>query len=620
MKQIILALLILALYASGVFALRPKTDYQPSYLEITDVERQDTCLRLSVILKHLPGYWVIISKNAYLQSHNDTTKKYKIIGAENIELGKRTWMKESGQGEAVLIFEKVPFDVKVVDMMEVEDNGKIETVVLGLNLEEKDTTTPPAMIAPKTLFGATSSDDWEGLDPARYKDIPYYNEKGKAHIKGKLHNYNPVAGFTTLNVYTKNQITGARDKQTENLNADGSFEFDLNVDYPQYSIFNIGDLPAKDVFVIPGDTVEIVTTMETDFLNPTTGYRKYFGFTGTLNNATAINLLTDSLRSKFHLEDLISQYYQAKTDTVVESANVKLEQIRTVVSKVISDLPVFLGPISVSTYTKDILANEAISNIVFIGEPMGDLERYIYSNPLVISTSNHLYYNLAANAQFKDSTALGVENCFLRQLQKVNALLESIEVSTLHNRESLENTKHNVAELTAQISYPALNRALLSAYTELAEDVAMEEHGPKKVAAYTRLDIDKDADIFEELIKPYLGNLIYIDFWALWCTPCRQGMIDQKKIIEHFADQPFKVLYVSDDANIAGSNQWLEKKGIPGEHIYISPENWKRISEYFNFDYIPFGVLVGKEGNLIKTHFYLDYSTAEKEIERHLND
>lgn len=78
------------------------------------------------------------------------------------------------------------------------------------------------------------------------------------------------------------------------------------------------------------------------------------------------------------------------------------------------------------------------------------------------------------------------------------------------------------------------------------------------------------------------------------------------------------MLYVTDDSNIAGSNQWLEKKEIPGEHIYLSSENWKRISEYFNFNHVPFGVLIGKDGNLIKTHFYLDGQNAEKEIERHL--
>lgn len=179
MKHFILTILISALSASGVFALRPKTDFQETFLEVTDVERQDTCLRVSVLLKHLPGYWVTISKNDYLQPHNDSTKKYKTIGTENIELDKRIWMKESGQHEAVLIFEKVPSDVDVVDIMSISDNGNIETVVYGLNLEEKDTTPLPAMIDPKSLFGASSMDDWKGFDPSSYKDILIIRRMGK---------------------------------------------------------------------------------------------------------------------------------------------------------------------------------------------------------------------------------------------------------------------------------------------------------------------------------------------------------------------------------------------------------------------------------------------------------
>lgn len=569
----------------------------------------------------MPGFWVSIPKNGtFLRPHNDTVGIYHLLGSENFELDKRIWMKKSGQHEGALIFEKIPSDVKVVDLFSIEDNGDIETLALGINLDEKDITPPPAMFDVKKLFGTTSTGEWGGLDPLRYKDIPFYKENGKAHIRGKLHNYNPVAGFTTFNVYTKNQITGARDKQTETLNPDGTFEFDLNVDYPQFSLFDIGNHAAKNVFVIPGDTIEIVTTTEADFLNSKTGLRKYFGFTGTLNDATAVNLLTDSLMSRYHIEDLLFQYYNAKKDTLAESANAKMKEIGSAVNRIISDLPVFLGQISVSPYVKDILASEAISHIVFIGDSMGDIDRFIYSNPLAISNGNHLYYDLGENVQFKDGSAPEIENSFLRQLQKVNAMLESIEVRTLHNRESLEKTKQDVAELATQITYPALNRALFNAYDGLAEDVALEEKGLKKEAVYTRLDVDKDADILEELIKPYLGNLIYIDFWSLWCAPCRQSIIDQKRVVERFAGQPFKVLYVSDDANIGGSNTWLEKKGIQGERIYISKENWKRIFEYFNLDYIPFGVLFGKDGSLLKTHFYLESHNGEKEIERHLLD
>ncbi len=618
MKHIILTIFLLALSVSGIFAFRPKTDYQDAFLEVTDIERQDTCLRMTVILKNLPGYWVYIPKNeTYLQSHNDTTKKYKIIGAENIELDKRIWMKESGQREAILIFEKVPKDIKVVDIMSLEDNGKIETSALGIHLDEKDTTPLPTMIDPNTLFETTSYDKWKGLDPAHYKDIPFYQENGKAHIKGKLHNYHPAAGFSTLNVYTENYITGAREKITENLNQDGTFEFDLSVDYPQYSTIEIGEIPAKDVFVIPGDTIELVTTTETDFLNQRTGYRKYFGFAGRLNDATAVNLLTDTLGYK--LDEIISKCYQAKTDSLGESANSKKEHIENAFNVVNSDLQEFLGTIPVNTYVKDLLATEA-TRVASLYELSAEIKRLMTCNPLIISSGYRFKYN-PISLKFKDSISTPeIENGFLRQLQLVNSLIESIEVGTLHDRESLEKTKQNVAELSSQITYPALNRALLSAYSDMVEDVVLEENAPKKESPYIKLDVGKDKDVLEELIKPYLGNLIYIEFWALGSEPCRQSMIYQKKNVAKFADKPFKVLYVSDDSNIAGSNQWLEKKNIQGEHIYLSNENWKRISEYFNFNYIPFGVLLSKDGTLIKTHFYLDGSNADKEIERHLRE
>ena len=622
MKHIILAAFLLILSVSGLFAIRPKIDYQADYLEVTDVERHDTCLRVSVILKHLPGYWINISKKGtFLRSRNDTARTYRLIGSENFELNKRIWMKESGQHKGVLIFEKLPADVRVVDMMETEDSGNIECIVAGINLEEEDTNQQPSMIDPGTLLGSASSERWDGLDPARYGDIPYYQEKGKAHVKGRIHGYHPVAGFSNLKIYTNNYITGSTDRQTESLNTDGSFEFDLNVDYPQYSTFVFGDLTTKDVFVIPGDTVEIVTTMETDFLKPTAGYRKYFGYNGKVNDAAAVNLLTDSLISRLHLDEIIFKCYADKTDTLAISDNHKKEEIETAVNNVITELHDFLSPIPVSTYVKDLLATEAVSRLAIACEPSDGIKRLISCNPLTISTGYGFKYNPISIVSFNDSISTSqAENSFLHQLRAVNSLLEAIEVRTIHNRESLDKTKQNVAVLATQITYPALNQALLDAYGELTEDVVLEEHALKKDSEFTRLDIDDDADILQELIKPYEGNLIYVDFWALWCASCRHGIIGQKKVIEHFAGRPFKVLYVSDDTNIAGSNQWLEKKEIPGEHIYISSENWKRVFKYFNIDYIPFGVLIGKEGNLIKTHFFLDHHNSEKEIERHLND
>lgn len=630
MKKLIVILSILTLFTGGVFSLRPKTDYEANFLEVTGTERNDSSLRVSVVLKHLPGYWINLPQNdIFLAARNDTTRKYRLIGSENIELGKRTWIKESGRHEGTLIFEKIPADVDVLDMLETEDSGNNKTMISGLSLNENIPDGAPDMIDIKSLSGSMATYEWEGLDPGKYKDIPYYTPNGKAHVKGRLNDYHPVAGYSTLKIYTTNAITGSRDEQTETLNPDGTFAFDLYVAYPQYCMLEIGDMPYNHVFVVPGDTIDIVTTARTDFLNWTKGYRKYFGYSGKINDATAVNLLTDSLRSRSPIGTL---FQLPATDSLPGS----------IYSGMVGGLYEFLKNIPVSTYAKDLVATKALTEMIsfihrnewilsknqgpdisedsvnFIG-----VKQLLCRNPLTISANNHFLYSADPiwEVEETDSVTQSAENSrtsFIQQLQIAKSLIESIDVFTLHTREAMNKSEENVAQTASIIDYPALNQAILSAYTDLVEEIVKEENSSKKKAAYTLMDVGKDSDVLEEIIRPYLGNLIYIDFWGLHCSPCRMNMIDQKKIIKPFEDQPFKVLYVADDSNVAESNQWLEKNEIEGERIYLSSDNWKRISEYFNFNQIPFGVLIGKDAELIKTHFSLIHPQADKEIKRHL--
>lgn len=45
----------------------------------------------------------------------------------------------------------------------------------------------------------------------------------------------------------------------------------------------------------------------------------------------------------------------------------------------------------------------------------------------------------------------------------------------------------------------------------------------------------------------------------------------------------------------------LGRRVSKGEHIFVSDDDWNRLRGIFNFSGIPFGVLIGKDGKVIKT-------------------
>lgn len=51
------------------------------------------------------------------------------------------------------------------------------------------------------------------------------------------------------------------------------------------------------------------------------------------------------------------------------------------------------------------------------------------------------------------------------------------------------------------------------------------------------------------ILDKYFGNVIYIDFWASWCAPCRAEMPDSKKLQEEYKNKKVTFIYVSIDGN-----------------------------------------------------------------------
>lgn len=101
----------------------------------------------------------------------------------------------------------------------------------------------------------------------------------------------------------------------------------------------------------------------------------------------------------------------------------------------------------------------------------------------------------------------------------------------------------------------------------------------------------------EELsLEKFKGKVVLLDFWAVWCGPCRFEMPRVKEIWKKYGGDKFVIIGVSLDRNEATLNEYLRKEGIDWPQ-YFDGGGWgNKISRLYNVRSIPHTVLIDQEG------------------------
>ncbi|MDP4272434.1 MAG: TlpA disulfide reductase family protein [Bacteroidota bacterium] len=95
----------------------------------------------------------------------------------------------------------------------------------------------------------------------------------------------------------------------------------------------------------------------------------------------------------------------------------------------------------------------------------------------------------------------------------------------------------------------------------------------------------------QQIIDQNKGKLIYVDFWASWCSPCRAMMKESKLLHEKFKDK-VAFIYISIDKDFsawkkASKEEALQDKSsfcISSEAEFIKKHAFKSIPRYVLFD------------------------------------
>lgn len=126
-------------------------------------------------------------------------------------------------------------------------------------------------------------------------------------------------------------------------------------------------------------------------------------------------------------------------------------------------------------------------------------------------------------------------------------------------------------------------------------DIEALKQNTSEVVLY---DENKKATTLSAIIEANKGKIIYIDFWASWCAPCRAAFPSSRKLHKEFKEKEIMFLYLSTDANFEAwkkANQF--EKLTENSYLIINPKT----SEYLKklaIDFIPRYVLINSNGEI----------------------
>ncbi|MGL5681569.1 MAG: TlpA family protein disulfide reductase [Marinifilaceae bacterium] len=108
--------------------------------------------------------------------------------------------------------------------------------------------------------------------------------------------------------------------------------------------------------------------------------------------------------------------------------------------------------------------------------------------------------------------------------------------------------------------------------------------------------------LFEEIIKPYRGKVIYMDIWGTWCDPCCENMLWAKEVKEALKGEDVVFLYL---ANRSPEESWkkvISRYDITGDNVIhhrLPEEQQSMLERLLNVNKFPTYVLIDKDGKIV---------------------
>lgn len=594
-------------------------------LEFDKVVINDTATLLYVDAFYQPKYWIRIDSATYIQAGG---KKYQITGSDSIKLHQYHWMPESGESSFVLKFPPIPRNTTSFDFIESDCESCFKVYGIQLKPEAKD------------LLAEIPSD----IRNADYSkaELPYPDLKaGETTVKFHLLGYreglfNPEE--VTLIILNFLSQSTQEEKAVIDKNGDCVFK------YTQYGPCGAFLLLGKGNFSFPlfldgaADEEIWVDLQEASnwtarYQNPEHKRKQAVFMRGKYAALNEARTNTEWQKNKqMHLDAI---FYDSISN---KNAEMYLSYIQRLYQPICDSIAHDKG---LSPLQRDLITLEHNLRFIEMITEYPSIAEYAYRKknqidykspipnykPIQLTqelvqpllnkidlNSPNLFYTSNFNYLFSDiyhsefSIFSKEPGSFFDNLAKIAGIAEDIE-----NMRPLTKEQE---KCLASIPDPFYAQAIELMHQENEKIVAANKN---KSGFFVRETPQvTNEQLFEKIISPYKGKVVFVDFWATWCGPCRTSIKQNEPIKEEFNPENIVFVYITGETSPFG----IWNKMIPdikGEHYRVTDEQWENLHKQFGIDGIPSYVIVSKDGsyklrNDLRDHAIVK-SSLQKEIE-----
>lgn len=164
--------------------------------------------------------------------------------------------------------------------------------------------------------------------------------------------------------------------------------------------------------------------------------------------------------------------------------------------------------------------------------------------------------------------------------------------SDLKNYKTRSAAQKHTDFLKARLTHPAL----------IAETERMlEVTHPQGIVSSYQLPQGRATDIFRNIIKEHQNKVLFIDFWATTCSPCRYGIEHMADLRKKYKNHPeFQFIYITSEEE-SPKEMYVSyvNENLNGEVSYrINKSDFHYLRQLFKFNGIPHYELIEKDGSV----------------------